>query len=333
MRPAHFRLLGFPVRIETNALLVAAFVTFRLGADAIVVIAAFFFSILLHELGHAMAFRRYGCSSGIAIHGMGGTTASHDAHRLTNRQHVFISLAGPLSQLVLLGLPALAAWFHFGPYGQTGWMIRMMMFVNIGWALVNLLPVYPMDGGQILYRLLQDRSSEDPWVTTRAITAGVGAGVVLLAFWSGYPMGGLLIGYIVLRGAFAGPPGGGGSSITAAAARAQKAHLRQNVKGAGREAILSEAYSCLVDESMFRLNTLKDQLERGKHGDDLATLNRWEALLEGSDPNQESPAPVTPLLAATRLAVKDDSDSGIANSLKALDTVRDALIKGELLKE
>ncbi len=319
MGKAHFSVLGFPVRVDTSAIFIAAFIGLRLGSDAVMVLSVFFFSILLHELGHALAFRKFGCSSFITIHGMGGTTASFNAQRLTDRQHIFVSLAGPLSQLLLLGLPAVAARYYYGPFGYLGFFLFYMIFVNVGWALVNLLPIYPLDGGQVLHRLLRDRNVKDPWRISQIVTVAVGVPLAYGAYQYGYPIGAFLIGYMVLRGVMSGPPGGGSNTIQDAASQARSNHRQHNVKGAGREVVLAEAYDCLINGNANRLETLVEQLEKGRHQEDMSTLKAWEFVLYGSSAGSAD-QPVSPsvLLHATRLTISGtpSSTSGIAPVLE-----------------
>jgi stage IV sporulation protein FB len=114
-------------------------------------------SILVHELGHALVARYYRLRPSILLHGLGGLCNHDRAER--DRHDVFIIAAGPGAGLLLglitwvVSLKAPLAWMlnpWFGP------VISMSLYVNIGWSLVNLLPIWPLDGGQ-LYRLLMLR--------------------------------------------------------------------------------------------------------------------------------------------------------------------------------
>src|SRR4051812_45471105 len=64
-----------------------------------------FASVLFHELGHAVAFRTFGVQPSVTLYGMGGLTSGQG--RLTPVQSITVSLAGPLSVLLLIGVPAL----------------------------------------------------------------------------------------------------------------------------------------------------------------------------------------------------------------------------------
>ncbi len=114
-------------------------------------------SILVHELGHALVARYYGLRPSILLHGLGGL-CNHD-RAARDRDDVFIIAAGPGAGLLLglvtwvVSLKAPVEWM-LNPW--FGAVVSMSLYVNIGWSLVNLLPIWPLDGGQ-LYRLLMLR--------------------------------------------------------------------------------------------------------------------------------------------------------------------------------
>jgi Zn-dependent protease len=142
-----------------------------------------FVSILVHELGHALAFRRYGQRSQIVLHFAGGLTipepvywgSSYANVALTPNQQIFISLAGPIAGFILAAL-VIAIVLVMGGLVDTTWllgviplplnamvpfggrvvgaMVSMLLWVNIFWGLINLVPVYPLDGGQVSRNVL-----------------------------------------------------------------------------------------------------------------------------------------------------------------------------------
>lgn len=182
----HFVLFGTPVRVEPTFLLVAAYLGFGQRDLGLVLawVAVMFVGILLHELGHAMAYRFYGSGSAIVLWGFGGLT--YGSAGLSPAKHVLVSLAGPLSGLVILGLPA---WW----LADSGLVtdptaldvLDMVVFVNVVWSVVNLLPMLPLDGGNItrdLITLVARRPGERPARIISIITAGVG-GVYAFVVW------------------------------------------------------------------------------------------------------------------------------------------------------
>ena len=164
-----FRLFGFPVTVEPWHWAILAFCGGALGIKesedllpVLLFMAAGVVSILIHELGHALTMRVFGGRHiSIVLHGWGGYAISQGAP-FSRGQHILISLAGPLLQvacglLVLIALIMSAATssgstgLEAGPVYQ---LLYSFIYVSLFWAVLNLIPVYPMDGGQILRGIL-----------------------------------------------------------------------------------------------------------------------------------------------------------------------------------
>jgi len=155
-----FNVLGFPVGIQWFFWLLAVVMGGGLNADtrddwidvALWVIVVFV-SILVHELGHALAARKFGYHSTIVLHGFGGVTIIPRA-QFTRGQSIWVSLSGPLAGFLLAGVTLILSRLVDTEYAAVRTMISMSLFINIVWTLVNLLPILPMDGGQIFRELL-----------------------------------------------------------------------------------------------------------------------------------------------------------------------------------
>jgi stage IV sporulation protein FB len=162
---ARVRILGFPVTIDIAfpvflaiLAILGYFVSRFTYTELLIWLAAGTTAILLHELGHALAFRHYGLESSIQFWALGGLAIPVDqeaAAGLSDRQMLLVALAGPCVGLVL-GTAGL--WIRLAVAGQ-GNDIRfaafIWIFVNLGWGLFNLLPISGLDGGQVLLHLLQ----------------------------------------------------------------------------------------------------------------------------------------------------------------------------------
>jgi Zn-dependent protease len=144
-----FRLFDFPVTIGVDFLLIS--VLLGLGArpglllvEWVVVVAV---SILIHELGHAFVLRHYSLRPEIRLWGMGGLTISGFA--LPPRKSILVSLAGPC-----IGIPIAVAVMIVRPWlPQTDpfWSIANdLVSINLFWALINLLPLGGLDGGNVV---------------------------------------------------------------------------------------------------------------------------------------------------------------------------------------
>jgi len=159
-----FRLFGFPVNVHWMFWLLCLFLGMRyleqdgpegLGKFAVMT-AVVFGSIIWHELGHAWARKKYGAPySDISLHGMGGLCSGPG--RFTRWESVIIAAAGPGASL-LLGAATYLLVFTPGVRDPwIGFFIGQMLWVNVGWAIMNLLPILPLDGGHIMQGLLPVR--------------------------------------------------------------------------------------------------------------------------------------------------------------------------------
>jgi membrane-associated protease RseP (regulator of RpoE activity) len=102
-------------------------------------------SVLLHEWGHAWMARAFGQEVlGIRLHGFGGAT--YHRGRLTPVGRICISLAGPFAGFVA----SFPLWFVPVPEGSIFFTALkwQLLWVNVGWGLINLFPALPLDGGQ-----------------------------------------------------------------------------------------------------------------------------------------------------------------------------------------
>jgi Zn-dependent protease/CBS domain-containing protein len=183
------RLFGIPVRLHFTFVLLLIFLVFigvggrQSGAATAVYVLALFGSVLLHELGHALAARQYGIRTlEIVMFPIGGVARLERMPKA--RQEFWIAIAGPLVN-VLIAM-ALLVWLS-----RTGQLtpVEMMRdptdanlaqriaFGNMLLFLFNLLPAYPMDGGRILRSLIALRKPEDQ---ATQIAAGAGRALAIV---------------------------------------------------------------------------------------------------------------------------------------------------------
>jgi len=153
-----FRLFGTPVRVHPFFWLFSAVlgwdIFMSLGfAYLFLWVACCFVSILLHEFGHIWAGHAFGSRGGhVVLYSFGGLAIGAGDVRY-RWQRISVSLAGPAIQLVLYGL--IRTWVHFWPdqvIGLPWWAVEtlgMLLEINLIWPLFNLLPVWPLDGGQV----------------------------------------------------------------------------------------------------------------------------------------------------------------------------------------
>lgn len=189
MEAPSLRILGFPVRLDPSFFVLAALMGMASGRGPLLLavwVAVVLGSVLWHELGHAVAFRAYGCSPSIQLFAMGGLTTAAVPRDLAPRRHLVISLAGPAVGIAV-GLAALAvegSGASFLESHTARQAVSDLVFANLAWGGLNLLPILPLDGGAALSALLDGLTGgrgRKPALIVSVVTA-VGAGLVALRF-------------------------------------------------------------------------------------------------------------------------------------------------------
>lgn len=153
-------------------------------------VAIFVVSIVVHELGHALMGKAFGLVPRIELHGMGGTTSFRlpatqgdpSRAKLGTGKSIAISLAGPFAGF-LFALAVIAAQLAgFQPKHPLALHAFSLLFaVNIGWGIFNLLPMLPLDGGNVLKSVLDAITKKNGEKAARVISITVAAGVSFLA--------------------------------------------------------------------------------------------------------------------------------------------------------
>lgn len=191
----HFTVLGFPVRVHPLFWLMGLLMGFGSVMSVFIAIVVAFVSILIHELGHALMMRRFGRESHIVLYLMGGLAIEGSGSSFggfrsrggrTTYEQVLISAAGPGAGFVLAAV-VVAIVYAMG--GHIEWnalrgvlpipsavlgdnldeaqanfnlmiLFDLLLWFNLIWGAVNLLPVFPLDGGQIAQAVMV---AKDPW--------------------------------------------------------------------------------------------------------------------------------------------------------------------------
>lgn len=185
------RIAGIDVRVHLTFVLLVAWMSITplvLGKGPAAVAAtlglnlAVFSFVLLHELGHALAARRYGIKTrDITLWPLGGI-ASLERMPVNPRQELVVALAGPAVNvaLALVFAGAILVGGSFAP-AVSGFpgssLMEQLLLVNVTMAAFNLIPAFPLDGGRVLRAVMAMRFDR---VRATWIAARVGQGFALL---------------------------------------------------------------------------------------------------------------------------------------------------------
>ncbi len=146
-----------PVTIHPTFWLFAALIGFLNSQSLIgtlIWIGIIFVSVLFHECGHALTALLFGQNPRIELVALGGLTY-HDGQKLSFWRQFFIVLDGPLFGFLLVVLATFLLQVPALAQGMTGSILQLTRVVNLFWTVVNLLPVMPLDGGQLLRIVLE----------------------------------------------------------------------------------------------------------------------------------------------------------------------------------
>lgn len=228
-----FRFLDVPVRIHPMFWLVAAVLGWHeknVPMTALWVVCVLV-SIMVHEYGHALMGKFFHGSPSIVLWGLGGLCYSQ-TERQTPLQRLAVILAGPGAGFVLAAAVMVVTWLFTGispgaqataiialftgepisadtaiklrdvlPSSESGRLVLekaygFLIWINVIWGLVNLLPLWPLDGGQATQILLQfvDRSRGRRWGHIVSLLVAGGLAVMVLSLTKDLFLG-LFFGY------------------------------------------------------------------------------------------------------------------------------------------
>lgn len=189
------RVAGFPTTVQPMFLVVIGFLGWYPGITPVrvalwVVIATG--AIMWHELGHATAARRLGAAPEIELYGMGGLTRWVPPQDPSRLDLIGVTLAGPGAGFLVGALTGIGVLIAGGVgSGDVRYVVLVVLWTNVGWGLLNLLPVLPLDGGHVMAELLPgDRRTRQRRAAIASIAIGAVAAAVLV--WQGIIFGGLV---------------------------------------------------------------------------------------------------------------------------------------------
>lgn len=170
-------------------------------------VVAVFISILVHEFGHVLAFRYFGMRSHVVLQAMGGLAIPDTMSANYGRQRNWISdiaiaFAGPAAGFAFAALICVVLKVSGGdvmlvkidrsdlipmlmpvglPTEYSYLFVFRLLEINIFWGLLNLLPVFPLDGGQIAAAVLRKANPHDGLRQALMLSVGTAIGMAVLA--------------------------------------------------------------------------------------------------------------------------------------------------------
>lgn len=186
-----FSLANIPVSVSGWYFALIAYYAFSSGpARGLLLGLCVTVSLLVHEFGHALVARYYRLDPSVLLHGFGGLCSHKPAN--SNRHDAFIIAAGPFAGLFFGGLVYLAqeAMWSYSPesmYGSEPLQLTFFYFlyINIIWSIANLLPLWPLDGGQ-LFRLLMQKLLKPSQAERATHYVGIAVGIAALSLTLAY---------------------------------------------------------------------------------------------------------------------------------------------------
>lgn len=205
-----FRFFGITVFLHWSWFLVAAYEistrsqSYSSATWNVLEYLALFVIVLLHEFGHALACRQVGGEANqIILWPLGGVAYVNPPPR--PGATLWAIAAGPLVNVALV--PVL---FALGSLSRSsGWafnlpnayaLLRAVFYINAGLFVFNMLPVYPLDGGQILRSLLWFVLGRARSLMVATVIGLLGiAGFIAFAFWVKSTWLGILAAFMLLN--------------------------------------------------------------------------------------------------------------------------------------
>lgn len=186
---------GVPIQIGASIILLPLLIV-DFGApaeylfDDLLFLGIVLVSILLHELGHAWGCLIQGVPvKRIMLYGGGGFCER--SRSATRYEQELIVAMGPIVTIVLWAVAGLAAPHVEDPY--IAWTLWLVSWVNGFLAVLNLLPVQPLDGGKLFELLLRRLLPADPAARIAGAVGLLAAALLVPLLVGGYLFAGFAL--------------------------------------------------------------------------------------------------------------------------------------------
>lgn len=214
------KIFGIPVFLHWSFGLLFVYVLFSglsrdLNAPQIIwfqlLTLATFCCVLLHEFGHALTARRYGVPTrDIVLYPIGGV-ARLEYMPQKPMQELVVAIAGPLVNIAIAILLSPVFYYAVSGIQERGfpanesdfigdyfWFLPMLLIINVGLAIFNLIPAFPMDGGRVFRALLSSKLGRRKATRIATLLGQVLAvGMVVFGIWDTEQISFVLIGVFI----------------------------------------------------------------------------------------------------------------------------------------
>ncbi len=184
--------MRIPVKIYPGFFVTSAILGFLITnysfIGTLIMMGVIFISILVHEYGHALFSLLFGQNPRIELIAFGGVTIP-SGKSLKPWQEFVMILAGPLFGFLLF---VAALLLYQMPIENE--LVRKILFwtysLNLFWTFINLLPIIPLDGGQLIRVILQKIFGVKGWKIALIFSASLSFLLAATLFLYGQFLGG-----------------------------------------------------------------------------------------------------------------------------------------------
>jgi Zn-dependent protease len=195
------RVAGIPVRLSVWFLLTSILIAPKeakshpgLGVSWILIV---FVGVLLHELGHALTARAFGQTPVISFQAFGGLTSWNPTGEMGAGKRLLISAAGPMVGIAIGLLVAVVMVVTTAKGSMPRTVLSYVVWVNLGWGVLNLFPILPLDGGKIMGSLFDLMAPSKGMTVAHIVSIVLAVGLGILAIVGGAPIAAILCALFV----------------------------------------------------------------------------------------------------------------------------------------
>ena len=204
------KLAGIPLRVKLSFVVMVCLLGMPLVRNSaaeplellgqlVIWVGVVMVSVIIHELGHALLARRFGAKVTMELWVLGGLTSwQPGSKQITPVRRAAIAAAGSALGLVVGGA-AYPLWKMAGPGGglvslALGWVV----WVNVGWGLINWFPIRLLDGGHIFQGVIDGLWPKHSDRVANLFFLCSSAAAAILAFRMRFPIAGLFAVFMLI---------------------------------------------------------------------------------------------------------------------------------------